>query len=326
MRRRVLLASMAATALLPGSVRAQTSEAPVIGFLGAGSSNGYQSRITTFRRVLREAGFIDGENVRLEYRWANNTLDRLPELAADLVRARVAIIIAAGGAQTALAARAATSSIPIVFQNGSDPVKLGLVASLGRPGGNLTGITVLSSDTVPKRVEIMHALSPSGSGLGWLVYAQGPTRDTNVRDVELASRTLGRQIAIVNVTSGDDFDAAFAALAQARVGALAIGADSLFLSNSDKIINLAARHAIPTVYPFREYVEAGGLVSYGTDFRRTYVEVGFYVSRILKGVKPADLPVQQTTKLELVINMKIAEALGLTIPPSILARADEVIE
>jgi putative ABC transport system substrate-binding protein len=326
MKRREFISLLGgAAAAWPVVARAQKA-IPIIGFLGAATPAAYESRLTPFRQTLKEAGFVEGENVRLEYRWANNRYENLSALAAELVRAQVAVIVAAGGAQTALAAKVATPNIPIVFQNGSDPVKIGLVTSMSRPGGNLTGITILSVETVTKRLELMRELAPSASVLGWMLNPSNPNAETIVKDVNEASRSLARKIIFVNVASLGDFDAAFTTLTQARVGALVVSADPIFPANRDKLVELATRYAIPTMYPFREFVEAGGLASYGDNFNEVYRQVGLYTTRILKGEKPANLPVLQSSKLDFVINLKTAKALGLDFHPQLLARADEVIE
>jgi putative ABC transport system substrate-binding protein len=299
---------------------------PVIGFLGAASPKAYAPRLIPFLQSLKEMGFIEGENVRIEYRWAGDQHETLPALAAELARLPVSVIIAAGGGQTALAAKSATAKIPIVFQNGSDPVKIGLVASLGRPGGNLTGVTNVSVETASKRIELMRELVPGAKVIGWLNNPRNPNADVLLRDITSAGRALGREIVLVNFASQNDLDPAFATLVQKRVGGLVVGADPIIYNWRDELINRAAHHAIPTMFPNRDFVEAGGLVSYGANFSDVYRQVGVYTSRILKGESPSELPVVQSTKLELIVNNKTAKTLGLDVPLSLLMRIDAVID
>jgi putative tryptophan/tyrosine transport system substrate-binding protein len=308
----------------PLAARAQQSAMPVIGYLNSGSPESDASRLTGLRRGLDETGYVEGRNLVIEYRWAGNQADRLPALAADLVQLQVAVIVSPGLVATR-AAKAATTSIPIVFGVGSDPVQLGLVASLNRPGGNLTGFNVFASELGAKGLALLHELVPSTATIGFLENPNNPS-ELMTRDVLAATPALGLQVQILKASTDREIDAAFVSLVQARTGALLVGNDAFFISRIEQLVALAARHAIPTMYSFREFVVAGGLISYGTSLIENYRQVGLYTGRILKGEKPADLPVMQATKLELVINPKTAKALGLQIPERLLALADEVIE
>ena len=281
--------------------------------------------VAAFRQGLNEAGFVEGRNVAIEYRWAEDQYDRLSALAADLVRRQVTVIVASGNA-AALAAKAATSTISILFQLASDPVELGLVASLNRPGGNITGMTSLNLEVGPKKLELMHELAPNAALIGMLVNPNNPDAQIQSRDAQAAARKLGVELHIVHARTERDFDAVFATLVKLRAGALVIGPDSFFTIQSRQLGALALRHAVPAVSPYREFAVAGGLMSYGTDIVDAHRQVGAYAGRILKGAKPADLPVEQAVKLDLVINTKTAKALGLQIPDRLLALADEVIE
>jgi putative ABC transport system substrate-binding protein len=281
--------------------------------------------VAAFRQGLSETGYVEGQNLATEYRWAEGQYDRLPALAADLVNRKVDIIATSGGNFSALAAKNATSSIPIVFLAGGDPVEEGLVASLARPGGNLTGVTLLSMELWGKRVELISELVPEARVIAYLVDPKFPSAERGIKAVQEASRAKRLQLRILKAATEAEMIAAFASLVELQAGALIVG-DPFFLSRPEQVAALAARHAIPTIYDFRVYVAAGGLISYGTSLTDTYRNVGTYVGKILKGAKPADLPVQQPTRFELVVNLKTAQALGLTVPPSILARADEVIE
>jgi len=305
-----LIGGAAATCAAPAwplAARAQQAAMPVIGWLAAETPEAEDFRLAAFRRGLKEAGYLEGQNLTIEYRWAEGRYNRLPSLAADLVRRQVTVIAAPGNA-AALAAKAATSTIPIVFQLASDPVRLGLVASLNRPGGNITGITSLNLEVGPKKLELVHELAPNAVLIGMLVNPNNPEAQAQSRDAQVASRKLGVELHIVHAASEHDFDLVFATLVKLRAGALAL------------------RYAVPAVAPYREFTVAGGLMSYGTSIADMYRLVGDFTSRILKGEKPADLPVQQAVKLELIINLKTAKALGLDVPPTLLARADEVIE
>jgi putative ABC transport system substrate-binding protein len=295
--------------------------------LGSESLDLWATRMRAFREGLKEAEFIEGQNVALEYRWAEGHDDRLPELAADLVRRRVTVIAAPGSTPAAIAAKAATSTIPIIFWVGSDPIELGLVASLNRPGGNLTGVTTLNVGLVAKRVELLHEVVPGISSIALLINPTSPVlTKISIGDAQAAARSLGLELHVLNASTERDFDVVFANLVQLRAGGLVIGTDAFFSSRLEQLAALSIRHAVPTVYHFREFVAAGGLISYGGSITDAFHAAGVYTGRILKGDKPADLPVQQVTKVELIINLKTAKALGLTVPQSLLARADEVIE
>jgi putative ABC transport system substrate-binding protein len=327
MKRRQLLTLIGgAAAAWPLGARAQQPALPVIGFLGSTSANSYAPHVAAFRQALNEAGFIEGRNVLIEFRWADNHYDRLLELAADLVRRRVAVIIAAAGVQTALAAKAATAAIPIVFINGSDPVKLGLVASLNRPGGNITGLTNLAVQVAEKRLELARELVPSADVIAWLTNPLNPNAEHLANELENAARKLGRRLLLLNVSNEGDLGAAFATLVRNRAGVAANSADPIFTNHRDQLIVLAARHRVPSVYPDRQYVVAGGLMGYGPSVADSLRQVGAYAGRILKGAKPADLPVLQPTRFELTINLKTAKALGVEVPAKLLALANEVIE
>ncbi|HVI61231.1 MAG TPA: ABC transporter substrate-binding protein [Bradyrhizobium sp.] len=314
-----------AAAAWPLAVRAQQPAMPVIGYLSFGSPESDAPRLTGLRRGLNETGYVEGRNFVIEYRWAGNQVDRLPALAADLVQLQVTVIVAAG-VPPALAAKAATTRIPIVFSVAADPVQLGLVASLNRPGGNLTGFNGFVGELGAKGLALLHELVPSTATIGFLENLNNPLFELTTRDVLAAAPVLGLKVQTLKAGTDREIDAAFASLVQARTGALLVGSDLFFNNRIEQIIGLAARHAIPTMFTFREFVLAGGLISYGISLIENYRQVGLYAGRILKGEKPADLPVIQATKLELVINLKTAKALGLQIPDRLLALADEVIE
>jgi putative tryptophan/tyrosine transport system substrate-binding protein len=324
MRRRDFIAGLGSAAAWPHVARSQAA-GPVIGFLHNSTLTDVRRRqVDAFRRGLTEVGYVEGRNVAIEYRWAEDRIDRLPALAADLVRQQVAIIATGSTLSAALAAQAATRIIPIVFLIGYDPVQYGLVASLARPGGNITGFTALTAEAVGKRVELLHELVPQATTVAFLF---NPTQlgDENTH-VQNAAHIIGLHLLMIDAGRQDDIELAFAKMAQQRVGALLVSSDPLFYAHNDQVIALAARYAIPAVFVTREATEAGGLMNYGSNIPDQYRQVGVYVGRVLKGEKPADLPVQQPTKFELVINLKTAKALGLTIPEPLLATADEVIQ
>ena len=305
---------------------AQQPAMPVIGFLSpAAADDLHGDRVEAFRKGLRDVGFVEGENVTIDYRWAENRNDRLPELAADLVRRQVAVIAVPLSTPGALAAKAATTTIPIAFYVGSDPVALGLVASLARPGGNLTGVTSLSLQIGAKRLEMVHEMIPNATSIALLVNPNSPLAQIETKDTQAAAKQLGLELHVLQASSENDFNEVFANFAQLHVGALVIGPDSLFTSRQKDLAVLAMRHAVPAIYQFHAFAAAGGLMSYGASLS-DYRQLGEYAGRLLKGAKPADLPVQQSTKVELILNLKTAKALGLTVPLSLLGRADEIIE
>jgi putative ABC transport system substrate-binding protein len=307
------------------ALRAQQKAMPVIGFLSASSPGPYTPFVAAFHRGLSETGYVERQNVAIEYRWAEGRYDRLPALAADLV-GRKADVIAAGGDTAVRAAKNATSTIPIVFFTGGDPAELGLVGSLARPGGNITGVTFMTAELMPKRLELISELVPQARVIALLVNPNNAGNEPMIRDMQEAARTKGVQLHILKAGSESEIDAAFASLIQLHVGALVVSPDAFFGSRRAQLVSLAARHAVPAIYEWREFTAAGGLISYGSSLTDTWRQVGIYAGKILKGIKPADLPIQRPTTFELVINLKTAEALGLTIPQSILLRADEVIE
>ena len=308
----------------PLAARAQQTPKPVVGFLNATTAADSVYRVSAFRDGLKEAGFIDGHNVAIEFRWAENKLDRLPELVADLVRRHVAVIV--GQQVTMRAARAATSTIPIVFVAGGDPIASGVVTSLNRPGGNITGVSFGNAPLQPKRLELLHELVPPPGTIAWLRDPNAPSVEIEDRDVELAARELGRHLLSLNAQSPREIDAAFATIVQSRAGALLIGTGPLFNNRRRQLAALAARHGVPAISSIREFVLAGGLMSYGPSILEGYRQWGLYAGRVLKGAKPGELPVLQSTKFEIVINNTTARMFGLTVPPSLLATADEVIE
>jgi ABC-type uncharacterized transport system substrate-binding protein len=325
MKRREMLLLLTGALTAAHALRAQQKAMPVIGILGISSPGPFASFVAAFHQGLSETGYVEGQNVAIEYRWAEGRYDRLPALATDLVGRKVHVIAALGGPPAALAAKSATSTIPIVFGSG-DPVGEGLVASLARPGGNLTGVSVLTVELMAKRLELLSDLVPRAGVIALLVNPNSPSTEPIIRNVQEAARQKGVQLPILNAGSESEIDAAFAALVQLHAGALVVGADPFFDIRREQLVALASRHAVPAIYQWREFAEAGGLISYGTSRTAVYRQVGNYVGKILKGAKPADLPVQQPTTFELVVNLKTATALGLTVPPSILARADVVIE
>jgi putative tryptophan/tyrosine transport system substrate-binding protein len=316
-----------AAAAWPLAARAQQPAMPVVGLVGGGGGDVSTRYVTAFHKGLNETGTIEGQNATVEYHWLEGKYDRLPSLMADLVRRRVAVITTPGSNPAALAAKAATATIPIVFGVGEDPVKLGLVASLARPGSNATGINIFNVEIAAKRLGLLHELVPKAVRIAVLVNpANASSAESTLRYVPEAARAIGLQSQVLNASTGDEIDTAFATLARERTDALFVAADAFFISRRVQFATLTARDRIPAAYADREIVEAGGLMSYGTDFTDMFRQVGVYVGRILKGGKPSDLPVVQATKFELVINLRTARALGLEIPPTLLARADEVIE
>jgi len=325
MNRRELVMLVGGAITAPRALRAQQKAMPVIGFLSSEGSSALAPRLAAFRQGLSETGYVEGQNLAIEYRWAEGRFDRLPELAVDLVDRKVDVIATSGGDFTAVAAKNATSLIPIVFLAAGDPVEEGLVASLARPGGNLTGVTFIGVELWGKRVELISELVPETRALAALMNPNFPGAERNIKAVEEAARAKGLQLRILRAATESEIDAAFTALAELQARALLVGAPTFF-GQREQIVALAARYAVPTIYDWREYVAAGGLISYGTNLADTYRIIGTYVGKILKGEKPADLPVQQPTTFELVVNLKTAKALGLTVPPLILSRADEVIE
>jgi putative tryptophan/tyrosine transport system substrate-binding protein len=328
-RRKFLATLGGAATAWPLAARAQQAAMPVIGFLdpsSPGRSTDWPSAtVRAFLLGLGEEGYFEGRNVVVEYRWADGQHDRLPEFAADLVRRRVAVIMASTD-RSALAAKAATTTIPVVFTSGNDPMQFGLVASLNRPGGNLTGVTTLNVEVGAKRLQLLHEMVPAARDIAVLINPSDPSAQTLARDIAAASRTLGLTVHLLDASSEHDFDAAFVTLRQRQAGALVIGADPFFNSRSEQLAQLTVRHAVPAIYQYRTFTAAGGLMSYGANTTDLYRLAGVYTGRVLKGEKPADLPVQQATKMELFINLKAAKALGLDVPATLLATADEVIE
>jgi putative ABC transport system substrate-binding protein len=326
-RRREFITGLAGATAWPLAARAQQPAMPVIGFLNSQSPDGYTERLRGFRQGLKEAGFIEGENVAIEYRWAENQLDRLPALATDLVRRRVAVVVALGSPNLAMVAKAATTTIPIVFLVGEDPVRFGLVASLARPGGNITGINLFNNEINAKRLTLLRELIPTAVRAAVLVNPTNASiAETTAKDVETAAHALGLRLQVHNAGTSREIDATFATFAGERPDALFVAGDPFFNSRRVHLVHLASHHRLPTIYASRAYPDIGGLMSYGTDVTDSYRQSGAYTGRILKGAKPAELPVVQASKFEFVINAQTARMLGLTLPPSLLARADEVIE
>ena len=327
MKRREFIALLGGAAAWPLAVRAQQPAMPVIGFLDLRPPDALTDRLRGFRQGLKDTGYVEGENVAIEYRWAENQFDRLPAQAAELVRRQVAVIVTSGGLTVTFAAKAATTTVPIVFSAGEDPVRLGLVASLARPGSNMTGINFFTGELAAKRLELLRELVPGAILVAVLVNpANAPTTETTLRDVEPAARALGLQIQIFNASTSREIDAAFATLVRERPDTLFVGNDAFFNARRVQLALLAGRHGVPAIYSDREYAEAGGLMTYGSNIVDVYRQVGVYAGRILKGAKPADLPVVQSSKFELVINAQTARMLGLTVPDKLLVAADEVIE
>ena len=325
-RRRELIVALGGAAAWPLTARAQQPALPVIGFLNQASPDGYRRMVTAFRQGLQESGYVEGRNVAIEYRWAGGHNDRLPAMVAELVQRQVTVI-AATTTPAALAAKGATTSIPIVFETGGDPIALGLVASLSRPGGNVTGVTQLNVEVAPKRLELLHELLPTAIVTALVVNPTNPAvTEVVLRASQAAAQRLGLDLHVLNASSESDFDGVFANVIQLRAGGLVIGSDAFFNSRSEQLAALALRHAVPTVFENREFVAAGGLAAYSGDVADAYRLAGVYAARILKGEKPGELPVQQATKIQLVLNLKTAKALGITVPLPLLGRADEVIE
>jgi putative ABC transport system substrate-binding protein len=325
MRRRELVLLLGGAMMTASALRAQQRAMPMIGFLGSTSPDPFVPNVAAFRQGLSETGYVEGQNVALEYRWAEDHYDRLPALAADLVSRNVNVI-ATGSMPSALAAKNATSTIPVVFETGIDPVEAGLVASLARPGGNVTGVSMLTAALMPKRLELLSELVPQTSVMGLLVNPNTSTSERMIIDVQEAARAKGVHLDILKAGSENAIDAAFAGLVQQHAGALVVIPDPFFFSRREQLVALASHHAVPVIYPLREFAVAGGLISYAASITAAFHLLGIYAGKILKGAQPGDLPVQQPTTFELVVNLKAAKELGLTVPPSILARADEVIE
>jgi putative tryptophan/tyrosine transport system substrate-binding protein len=315
-----------AAAAWPLAARAQQAAVPVIGYLGAQSPAAFASRVTAFRQGLGETGYVEGRNVAIEFRWAEGQHDRLPALAAELVARRVAVIVAPGGAPAAIAAKSVTTTIPIVFEMGADPIAMGLVTSLNRPGGNLTGVSSLNVEVTPKRLEILREAIPTATVVAVLLNPTSPTADSQLRNLQEAARALGLQLNVLHASSARDFDPVFASLLQLRASGLVVASDTFFATHGEQLAAITVRHALPAIHQSRDFTLAGGLMSYGGSFVESHRQAGVYTGRVLKGDKPADLPVQQVTKVELLINLKTAKTLGVTFPLSLSGRADQVIE
>jgi ABC-type uncharacterized transport system substrate-binding protein len=327
MRRRDFIRGIAATIASSTIVRAQQRRMPVIGFLSTNSSDAVLPRfVPAFVHGLREGDFVEGQNVTVEYRWASGQYNRLPALAAELVHRPVDVVVAVGGSGAALAAKAATTTIPIIFNLGSDPVKLGLVASLNRPGGNITGVTYLASSLVPKLLETLHEALPNASTIAVIVNPNFADSEADLQAAQMAARTLGQKLEVLNASTDGEINSAFKSIADQKPNAVVILPDPFFTSRRQQIVALAAYQAIPAIYPWPEYTALGGLMSYGSSLSDAYRQVGAYTAKVLKGTKPAELPVQEAVKVELILNLKTAKSLGITFPLSLLGRADEVIE
>jgi putative ABC transport system substrate-binding protein len=327
MRRREFIWLFGGAAVLwPLAVYAQQRPMPVIGFLNVASPGPLRQQIAAFREGLKESGYVEGQNVAVEYRWAEGQYERLPELAADLVRQQVSVIFVGGGAPAELAVKAATTTIPIVFSTGGDPVRSGLVASLNQPSGNITGVYHFATGLEAKRLGLLHEMLPKATPIAVLINPNYADAENQLRDVQEAAARLGVQLVVVRANAESDFNAAFSTVVQQRSGALLVCASPFFNNRREQLVVLAARHALPTIYEWRDFAVAGGLMSYGTSLADAYRQVGVYVGLILKGAKPADLPIVQATRFEFVINLSTAKALGIEVPPTLLARADEVIE
>jgi len=325
--RRELLLLLGCAVAAPHALSAQQKAMPVIGYLGGSSPGPSAPFVAAFHQGLKETGYVEGENVAVEYRWAEGRYERQIALAGELVGRNVNVLVALGGGSApAFAAKSVTSTVPIVFLGGVDPVGEGLVASLARPGGNVTGVSTISVELVPKRLEMLSELVPNTRAIALLVNPKNTNAAGMAREVNEAARVKGLEVHVLNASSEGDFETVFSSLGQLQAGALIVGTDAFLFSRREQLVALAARHAVPTIYDWREFTLAGGLISYGPSLRGMYRQVGIYAGKILKGANPADLPVEQPTRFELVVNLKTAEALGLTVPPSILARADEVIE
>jgi putative ABC transport system substrate-binding protein len=327
MQRRQFITIVGGTVVAwPLAARAQRPSIPVIGYLGPESPAVFESRVRAFRQGLGETGYVEGRDVAIEFRWAEGQHNRLPALVADLVARQVAVIVAPGGAPGALAAKSATTTIPIVFEMGADPIAIGLVGNLNRPGGNLTGVSSLNVQVTPKRLEILHQVVPAAAEIAVLVNPTSPTTDSQLRNLQAAAPALGVQLHVLHASTEREFDAVFVTLLQLRAGGLMVASDGFFATHSEQLAALTVRHAVPAVHQSRDFAIAGGLMSYAGSFMESHRQAGVYTGRILKGDKPAELPVQQVTKVELIINLKAAKTLGIDVPLQLLARADEVIE
>ena len=326
MRRREFIAGLGSAVAWPLGAGGQQAIMPVIGFLASGTAEGYAQNVAAFREGLKETGLVEGQSVAIEYRWADGVFDRLPAMATDLVRRQVAAVFASGGVVPAVAAKAATPTIPIVFANGTDPVREGLVPTLNRPGGNVTGISFVTAALVPKRLELLRELVPTASVIGILVNPNSPNAEAETVEMQEAARAIGLQVQVLNARTERDLEVVLKVAAQAQIDALVVSSDPLFFSARSSPASQAINRSVPAIYGLSEYVHAGGLASYGANIADAYRQAGVYVGRILKGEKPGDLPVMQPVKFDLTINLRAAKAIGLVIPPAVLARADEVIE